>query len=1252
MRRSMSTALLAAVVAAGALVVSLPAGAAPPPQSLAQQAQAAAVSAADAHVAANRARFHATNDDEILQTGVTSAQNGLNYIAYERKHRGLPVVGGDFVVVTNAGANVVSSSVAQDRPLNVAAAPRITVDAARATAKRHLPRVESEKDARLVVLAWGTPKLAWEIVLSGHTATDPSVLHVFVDALNGYVIDEYDEVKAGDGHGHHYGNVTIDTSGSGSSYSMTDPNRPGITCKPYQGSTYTGPDNSWGNGGATDGESACVDVMYGVQKQWGMLSEWLGRNGIDGSGRGFQAEVKLGAVNAYWTGSGTQFGNNSANTKQLTVMDVVGHEYGHGIFQNTPGGSGSGNEMGGLNESTGDIFGAMLEQYVNHPNDTPDYLVGELINLSGNGPIRNMYDPSQKNHPNCYSSSIPNTGVHAAAGPQNHWFYLLAEGSAPAGKPASPICSGGPASVTGIGIQNAGKIFYNGLLAKTSSWTHAKARVATLNAAKNLWPNDCTNFNATKAAWLAVSVPAQTGEPTCTGTPSNDFSISASPTSGTIPAGGGSVTSTIGTATTSGTAQTVNFSASGLPSGVTAAFSPTSVTSGSSSTLTLTSTSAAAAGTYNVTITGAGAVSRTATFALTIGSGDPGGTCSGTNDTDVNIPDNTTVESSITISGCSGNASASSTVPVDITHTWRGDLVVDLVAPDGTAYRLKNSSSNDSADDVKQTFTVNLSSETANGTWKLRAQDIASQDTGRINTWSLTLGTGTPTNEFSMAVSPTSGSVAAGASATTTVSTTTTSGSAQDVSLVASGLPSGVTASFSPQTVTSGNSSTLTLATTAAAAPGTYPITITGTGSVTKTASYSLTVTGTTPTPGIPDIDIAKVEAHLTQFQQIATNNGGNRRSTSAGYRASVAYVKGKLEAAGYTVTEQTCTSGCTSGSGNNLIAEWPKGDANTVYMFGAHLDSVSAGAGINDNGSGSAALLETALVLAEKNPTMTNRVRFGWWTDEEQGLNGSEFYVNNLGSTEKAKIKAYYNFDMIASKNGGYFINNLNSTASAPMKAYYDSLNLQPEENTEGQGRSDDYSFQQGGIPTSGYAMGASARKTSAQATKWGGTSGAAYDACYHQSCDTTSNISNTHLNRAADGIAYTLWKQAVSGTTTPPPPGCTGSNTTPVTIADNTTVESSIVISGCSSTPSATATVPVDITHTWRGDVVIDLVAPDGTTFRLKNSSSNDSADDVKQTFTVNLSGETANGTWKLRVQDIATNDTGRINNWSLNL
>lgn len=363
-----------------------------------------------------------------------------------------------------------------------------------------------------------------------------------------------------------------------------------------------------------------------------------------------------------------------------------------------------------------------------------------------------------------------------------------------------------------------------------------------------------------------------------------------------------------------------------------------------------------------------------------------------------------------------------------------------------------------------------------------------------------------------------------------------------------------------------------------------------------------------------PDISVTNIQAHLTQLNTIATQNGGTRRAGSAGYTASVSYIKTRLQSAGYTVTEQTC-SDCTYVS-NNLIAEWPGGPADQVVMFGAHLDSVSAGPGINDNGSGSASLLENALVLAQQNPTMTKRVRFAWWTDEEQGLNGSDFYVRSLTTTQRGYIKGYYNFDMVGSTNGGYFINRITSATAAPLKAYWDSLSLQPEENVEGQGRSDDYSFAQYGIQTSGYAAGASARKTSTQATKWGGTSGAAYDPCYHRSCDTTSNISATHLNRSADGVAYAIWQLAVG----------TGTPTNDFSVAVNPT-SGSVARGG-----SLTATVSTATTSGSAQSVALSASgAPSGVTVSFSPSSVTSGG---SSTMTVSTSASAATGSFTITV------------------
>ena len=632
--------LFLALATGASLTLAAPAAAQAAPDPVPAPASLAAT-AADRLVdnAASDAALRRGDGDTLKRTGVVPGTRGLQYVTYTRSYQGLDVIGGDVVVSTDEAGKVTGTAVAQSAEITVGTAAKVTAAKAVATAKARLATVESASAATLKVLAWGAPTLVYQVDVTGTLAgNEPSNQHVFVDATTGKVVDSVELVREGTGNGYYYGNVSINTSGSGSSYSMTDPTRPGLKCGGQNGSAYTGTDDVWGNGSGTSLETACVDALFSVQREADMVRAWFNRNGILGNGNTPPVRVGLAAVNAYWNGSYTNFGHNQANTRQATPIDVVAHEMGHAIFQSTPGGAGSGNENGGINESTGDIFGALTEAYANSPLDPPDYQVGEEVDLVGDGPIRYMYNPSLAGDPNCWSTSIPSTEVHSAAGPLNHWFYLVAEGSNPGnGKPGSPTCNS--SSVTGISIRTAGEIYYNALQSKTSTWRYANVRTATLNAAKNLYAPSCTQFNTVKAAWNAINVPAQSGEPTCGGTEPPP------------PAG-----------------------------------------------------------------------------------------CSGTNATDVSIPDaGSAVTSTITISGCARNASATSTVAVDIVHTYRGDLVVDLIAPDGTSFRLKNSSGSDSADNVRTTYTANLSGEAANGSWRLSVRDVYSQDTGYINTWTLTV---------------------------------------------------------------------------------------------------------------------------------------------------------------------------------------------------------------------------------------------------------------------------------------------------------------------------------------------------------------------------------------------------------------------------------------------------------------------------------------------------------------------------------
>jgi Zn-dependent metalloprotease len=510
-----------AVAAAGLVAaMTVPSGAAPPAPAPVVDQPAVAAASADRLVQAQPGRFKAAAKDRFVRRGVTRGVRGLQHVSYERTYAGLPVIGGDFVVTTNKAGAVLSSSMSQAKKLSVATKPSVSAAEAARVARGELATVTTASEPRLSVLAEGAGRLVYESVVEGAGENNaPSKLHVYVDATSGEVAGGWDEVKdAADDASHYHG--TVDTSTAATE--MSDPNRPGIRCGGQNGSTFTGPDSAWGNGSGTDLETACVDALYAVQKEWDMLGQWLGRNGIDGNGGGFPARVGLNQANAFWNGSYTNYGRNQAGTKQAVTFDVVAHEYGHAIFQTTPGGSGggNGNEKGGMNESAGDIFGAITEAYAAEGTDLdePDYLVGEELDLVGSGPIRNMYDPSALGDPNCYSSSIPNTEVHAAAGPQNHWFYLLAEGSNPAnGMPNSPTCDG--STVAGIGVQKAGQIFMGGLNRKVSAWSHARARVETVNAAIELFPGSATECEAVKAAWAAVDVPAQTGEADCGGGP-------------------------------------------------------------------------------------------------------------------------------------------------------------------------------------------------------------------------------------------------------------------------------------------------------------------------------------------------------------------------------------------------------------------------------------------------------------------------------------------------------------------------------------------------------------------------------------------------------------------------------------------------------------------------------------------------------------------------------------------------------------
>jgi Zn-dependent M28 family amino/carboxypeptidase len=224
-----------------------------------------------------------------------------------------------------------------------------------------------------------------------------------------------------------------------------------------------------------------------------------------------------------------------------------------------------------------------------------------------------------------------------------------------------------------------------------------------------------------------------------------------------------------------------------------------------------------------------------------------------------------------------------------------------------------------------------------------------------------------------------------------------------------------------------------------------------------------------------------------------------------------------------------------------NVLAEKTGANDDNVVMAGAHLDSVFAGPGINDNGSGSAAILEAAQQLA--NVDTANTVRFAWWGAEESGLVGSTNYVNGLSQAERDRIALYLNFDMVGSPNYVFMTQDADqssfvapvavpagSTAIEDLFESFYTLRGEPYDDAAFDGRSDYQAFILNDIPAGGLFTGAEVRKTAEQQGIWGGTVGAQFDPCYHQACDTFANNNDHALDVNADTIAFAILTYAYS--------------------------------------------------------------------------------------------------------------------------
>ncbi|MFF0788819.1 M4 family metallopeptidase [Streptomyces spiralis] len=469
--------------------------------------------------------------EKLVAKDVVKDADGTVHTRYERTYAGLPVLGGDLIVHTARSGKAEGVTKATRAAIKVASlTPKVAPAKAEKQALTLAQDAGSAKTSadqaprKVIWAANGTPALAYETVVGGlQDDGTPNQLHVITDAATGKKLYEFQGIETGTGKTLYSGTVTLSTYWSGSTYQLYDTTRGGHKTYNLAGRTsgtgtlFTDADDVWGTGTASSSiadQTAAADAAYGAQETWDFYKNTFGRNGIKNNGVGAYSRVHYGNnyVNAFWDDSCfcMTYGDGSGNVHPLTSLDVAGHEMSHGVTSNTAGLNYSG-ESGGLNEATSDIFGTGVEFYANNSVDKGDYLIGEKININGDGtPLRYMDKPSKDGGSADYwSSSVGSKDVHYSSGVANHFFYLLSEGSG--AKTINGVSYNSPtyngSTVTGIGRAKALQIWYKALTTYMTSTTNYKAaRTATLNAASALYGSTSTEYKTVAAAWSAVNV--------------------------------------------------------------------------------------------------------------------------------------------------------------------------------------------------------------------------------------------------------------------------------------------------------------------------------------------------------------------------------------------------------------------------------------------------------------------------------------------------------------------------------------------------------------------------------------------------------------------------------------------------------------------------------------------------------------------------------------------------------------------------
>jgi zinc metalloprotease ZmpA len=457
--------------------------------------------------------------EKLQVSDVIKNQDGSTHVRYERTYDGMPVLGGDLVVHKSKSGK--QTGVTKNTKADI----KVSTEGVSAAEKPATPKAKGSKAPRKVVYASsGKPVLAWETVKGGTQKSGaPSQLHVITDAKTGKKLNQYQAIQEADGTGasQYSGEVKLTTDGSDGNFTLTDKSRGSSKTTNLEngesgdGKEFTDKDNKWGTGKPEDAQTAAVDAHYGGMQTWDFYKDVFKREGIAGDGKGAPSRVHYGDnyVNAFWDDSCfcMTYGDGEGNKAPLTSLDVAAHEMSHGVTSTTAKLEYAG-ESGGLNEATSDIFAAAVEFHApENKEDVGDFLVGEEIDINGDGtPLRYMDKPSKDgNSLDEWSDKAGDVDVHYSSGIANHWFFLMSMGSGKSEKNGvkydSPTSDG--STVKGIGITKAQQIWFKALTENMTSNTDYKAaREATVKASNDLFGKDSTETKTVEAAWTAVAV--------------------------------------------------------------------------------------------------------------------------------------------------------------------------------------------------------------------------------------------------------------------------------------------------------------------------------------------------------------------------------------------------------------------------------------------------------------------------------------------------------------------------------------------------------------------------------------------------------------------------------------------------------------------------------------------------------------------------------------------------------------------------